>query len=66
MFLIICEDMEKNIDSVINICKFMNDYNVYIQMYMLEVLMKEYFYKYIMRFLYVRWFLILLIMRKMN
>lgn len=66
MFLIICEDMEKNIDSVINICKFMNDYYVYIQMYMLEVLMKEYFYKYIMRFLYVRWFLILLIMRKMN
>lgn len=58
--------MEKNIDSVINICKFMNDYYVYIQMYMLEVLMKEYFYKYIMRFLYVRWFLILLIMRKMN
>lgn len=50
--------MEKNINSVINICKFMNDYYVYIQMYMLEVLMKEYFYKYIMSFLYVRWFLI--------
>lgn len=30
MPLTICEDMEKNIDSVINTCKFMNDYHVYI------------------------------------